>query len=221
MVQCGTANEAVIYLDGLDRPYDWGDAFDDYGANEDPREDNFIAGTWYQYAGVPGTSSSNPFSSAAAYMPELDANDPGNAPHAVTSVTAYDPTVDSNVEVSCTRASGAFNLSVNIFRTGCTVGVDSYCPSEAPRNQDPADDLHKLRFDGGQFQTSEFENDDDIVGPWGQNIGSGGPSTVSGCTSSGETVEVSATGNGNSQVSFGNGDTYQINSSGVVTGVPT
>ena len=221
LMQCGTSNEGVVYMDGYFRPYDWGDAYDEYGAETDPREDQFVQGTWYMYAGVPATRSSNPFSSVQAYLPTWDSLDPPNAPHSVAGVAAYDPATDATVEVTINRSGGgSFGANVNIFIGGCSIGVDSYCPTEAPQNQDPADDLHKVKFDGGQFQTSEFENDADIVGPWGQNDGSGGPSSISGCTSSGETVVIAATGNGESSVTFGNGDVYTLDSTGTVTGVP-
>ena len=155
-------------------------------------------------------------------MGELDSNDPGNAPHAIVSIDPYDQNTigdGGTVTVNMSRASGAFTVNVAANVGNCSVGVDSYCPASAPFNQNPADGVHQLEFDGGQFQTSQRENDADIVGPWGQNNGSGGPSKISGCTSGGETVDIEAIGNGNSQVTFGNGDSYTLNSDGVVTEV--
>jgi hypothetical protein len=220
LTDCGGGNEANIYLDGYDRPYDWGDAYDEYGVDEDPRESQFVQGTWYQYAGVGATNSTNPYSCIQAYLPTWDSLDPGNAPHTVVSVGAYDELVDGTAPVTVNRASGDFLVSATIFRSGCTVGVDAHCPTTAPTNQNPADGIHQLKFDGGQFQTSTFENDADINGPWGQNDGSGGPSAVSGCASGGETVTIAATGNGESSVTFGNGDVYTLDATGTVTGVP-
>lgn len=218
--QCGGGAEGIVYLDGDFRPYDWGDSFDDYGANEDPREANFVAGTWYQYAGVGATSASNPYASAQAYLPTWDSLDPPNAPHSVGAIDAYDPATDSTVSVTINRSGGgSFEANVTIFTSGCTIGVDSYCPASAPTNQNPSDGIHQLAFNGAQFLTNTLENDSDVYGPWGQNNGSGGPSKISGCTSGGTSVSIEAIGNGNSQVTFGTGDTYTLNSGGVVTGV--
>lgn len=222
LTDCGGGNEGIVYMDGDFRPYDWGGVFDDYGANDDPRESQFVAGTYYVYNALTTHNSTSVYGAVSAGLGELDSNDPGNAPHAIVSIDPYDQNTigdGGNVTVNMSRASGSFTVNASANVGNCSVGVDSYCPASTPFNQNPSDGVHQLRFDGGQFQTSERENDADIVGPWGQNNGSGGPSKISGCASGGETVDIEAVGNGNSQVTFGNGDSYTLDSDGVVIDV--
>lgn len=222
LTDCGGGNEAIIYMDGAFRPYDFV-GLDDYGANEDPRESQFVAGTYYVYNALTTHNDTSVYGAVTAGLGELDSNDPGNAPHTIVSIDEYDENTIGDgglITVNMNRASGGFTVNVTANVGNCSVGVDSYCPATAPSNQWPSDGIQQLAFDGGQFVTSEFENDSDVHGPWGQNNGAGGPSKISGCTSGGQTVDIQATGNGNSSVTFGNGDVYQLDSSGTVTGIP-
>jgi hypothetical protein len=210
--EVGGSKEAVINLDGLfNAPIYEGSGFDSYNADVDPREDQFLQGVWYETAG--GYESSNPYSSAQAYATAvLDPNDPPNAPHRVVSVDAYDEATASTVTVNMSRVSGTFTLNTSVYQSGCVVGTDSWCPSLRPVGDWDADSIHQLAFDGAQFLTNTAEAAADTLIEW---TGSG--SKVSGETSNNTGVSIEPTDTGGSTVTFTGGNSFTMDSSGVVT----
>lgn len=210
--EVGGTKEATINLDGLFNAGFYGATSElgDYNADTDPREDNFVQGVWYSTSG--GYESSNPFSSAQAYATAvLDGLDPPNAPHTAVSVEAYDPNVDTSVLVNMSRVSGAFQQNVNIWQSGCTVGSDSWCPTLRPVNPWYVDGIHQLAFDGAQFLTNTAEAAADTLIEW---TGSG--SKVSGETSNNTGVSIEPTDTGGSTVTFTGGNSFTMDSGGVV-----
>lgn len=206
---CTSGKEAEIILDDNHRPPNLGGGLNGYKATDwdegnDPREAQWRSGVWYNYAGVTATYASNPYASIAAYLPTWDSLDPGNAPHTFESLETYDVDAESDggtIEATIGRATGgSFSVNITIKKTGCVVGTDLWCPSSKPVNNWPSDSKHQLKFTGGQFKTSQFENSSDLNGPW-QND----PSKISGCTSGGGQVSLQATNDGGMLINIEDG----------------
>ena len=62
----------------------------DWTDGNDPREDQWRSGVYYQFTVLTLHQASNPYSAAQAGVAEYDSNDPGNAPHALVSIEDYD-----------------------------------------------------------------------------------------------------------------------------------
>ena len=211
--EIGGSKEANIQLDGQFEPPFYPDSgFTNYNADTDPREENFVAGTWYSTSG--GYFASSPWQSAQSYLTTiLDPLDPSNAPHTVVSVNAYNPATDSTVNVVVSRASAAnFEQTVNINTTGCTIGVDAWCPTEQPIGAWEPDSIHQLAFDGAKFITNSAEAAADYLNSWGDS-----PSNISGETSSGEGVNIIPTDQGGTVITYDNGNQILVNKQGLIT----
>lgn len=185
-------NEANIIIDGDFFP----PAIDEWnGENADynPSEDIWRSGVWYT-TGSPAVNGATPWECATAYMSDRDANSPGQAPHKVNSMPTIDPDTANDgdgFQVEATRASGDWAFTIQIKKTGCTVGVDAHCPNQAPDFNWEADGVHQLKFDGAQFITSEFENLGDEILDFTNN-----PSKLEGCSSGGDGVTIEPTAEG-------------------------
>lgn len=209
--EVGGTKEAVINLDGeFVPPLYPGSGFENYNADIDPREDNFLQGVWYSTSG--GYESSNPLSSAQAYATAvLDVVDAANAPHTAVSVEAYDPATASNVLVNMSRVAGTFQQSVNVWQSGCTVGADAWCPSLRPVGDWDEDDIHQLAFNGAQYLTSTLEAAADTLNSWTDS-----PSSVSGETSNNTGVTIEPTDTGGSTVTYTGGNSFTLDNNGTV-----
>ena len=215
---CSSGDTADLRLDGQFLPptivgYDGYGYFDD--AADDPRNENFTQGIFYTAPG--GQKSDNPWAAVTAYLPALDAADPSNAPHVISSVPSYDPLTDSNVNVQASRKDGVtFGIAVSITAPGsCTVGSDAWCPTSPSIDKWPAQGKHQLAFDGAQFVSPPLQDSVDDLPQFKNN-----PSKISGCTGGGNVLTVEADGDGNKKVTFDNGDVYKIGADGIVTAAP-
>jgi hypothetical protein len=210
--EVGGSQEAVINLDGSFVPPQYvGSDFDNYNADTDPREDNFLQGVWYSIGG--SYESSNPFDSAQSYATAvLDVLDAPNAPHLAVSVEAYDPATASTVLVNMSRVAGAFQQNVNVWQSGCVVGTDSWCPTLRPVNPWYVDGIHQLAFDGAKFLSSTAEAGADLLIEW-----TGGPSKISGETSNNTGVTMEPTDTGGTTITFTGGNSFTVDNAGTVT----
>lgn len=208
--ECGGTAEAEVMLNGLFEPPTYGDGtnFEGYNADQDPRNDQFVAGTYYNQG---GGNASDPWTAMQKWVDILNATvDPGQN-YVIDSFEAFDPATDSQVQFHGTRLAGSWAASVAIL-TGCTIGVDAWCPAEAVPGDWPIDNKHQLSFDGAQFKTSEFEPKEDVYNPWADDT-----SNIDACTSSGESVNLKPTGDGGVEVTYGTGESFAMDASGTVT----
>ena len=217
---CATGDEAKINFNGkFDPEVIPGIANEGTWSGEasaDPRESQFKEGTWYSTAGA--NESTSPVGSVEQLLPSLDSNDPGNAPHTVGSVSEYDPAVDTNVNVTVNRTgASSFEQAVNINTTGCTVGVDAWCPTTD--NRAPyiwaSDAIHNIAFDGAQFLTSGQEPDADKNNKWDNNS-----SSMSGCDASGNAVTLTPDLTGGVNIDYTDTDkSITVNNAGFISKV--
>lgn len=195
----------------------------DFENGEDPRESQWRSGVFYEFSGTTLHKSTNPWGAVDPALAEFDANDPPNAPHTLVSIENYDIDTEidgATIEATLNRVSGTFTGNITIRKSGCTVGVDSHCPSEKPTNDWPSDDLHNLKFDGAQFQTNTYEADADKSPNWDNN-----PSKIEATTSGGDSMSFEATKTGgliiNIDSGASSGTSYVTDSRGKVIDVTT
>lgn len=195
----------------------------DWDDGNDPRESQWRSGVYYEFTVLTTHNASNPYSAVEAGLSEYDSNDPPNAPHTLVSIEEYDIDAKadaSTIEATLNRTSGNFTANVTIRKTGCTVGVDAWCPSEKPASDWPEDGIHQLKWDGGRFVTSPFEPLADQHGPW-QNS----PSKITACTPEGDQLTLQGSNDGNLLITADTGDaagdTYVVNNEGIITDILT
>ena len=208
---CATGDLVEINLMDQFTPPAYGDTFEGYNADTDPREGQFVQGTHYEYTALTLHRSTSVYGAVSAGLSELDSNDPGNAPHTIVSIPAYDEnalTDGVTIAPTLNRVAGQFQVSVSARVGICSVGVDAWCPSTAPINDWDADGIHQLAFDGAQFKTHENEATADEIPRLLNN-----PSSIDLCTSDGSPVTLSASGDGGITMDFGSGDVYRAKAS--------
>lgn len=216
-----TDNYIPPNIDGLE-----GYTHQDWVDGEDPREDQWRSGVWYQVAAA--TKSTSAWGALNNYLPTLDSADPPNAPHSISSIADYDvdttPDASNIVGVVARNTppvgDPTVNVNITINKTGCTIGVDAWCPTSRPINDFPADGIHQVKFDGARFVTSPYEPLADQHGPW-QNS----PSKITACTAAGDQITFQGANDGTllATVDTGtaSGNTYKINNKGIVTDIFT
>ena len=203
---CSDSSKVAGIVLGNHRPPTDG-LWEDQNADYHPDEDKWRQGYWYQ-----ATGATTIHKGATAYdvMQQVvdDYNENGSStPYALESIDDYDPDTLSSgssffARVTRTVVVGVpyFDVNVIINKTGCSVGVDAWCPTTAPTPEWIGDGIHQLKFDGAQFVTSDFENLADIVPQWNNN-----PSKISGCTSSGIQVSLEGSKSGDLLVNIESG----------------
>lgn len=212
MQDCTTAEEAYIGIDGFYLPEIIEGLSGGFNGETttDPRDFGFSAGTtWVAAAGV----GSTPYAAALDYILILRATVFPLA--TMISVGANPP--GSDYLMTFNPGDGSIDGETNVTGSGCTIGVDANCPATNPNAGGyvwTSDSVHQLAFDGAQFKTSDNEHLDDQNPAWVNS-----PSSVSGCTSGAETVTVAADGAQGSTVTFGNGNSFTMDSTGTVTSI--